>query len=734
MRNLVFGGILALAAMRCVAQLPDIVVADFEGSDYGAWKTTGEAFGPGPASGSLPSQQEVRGFLGQGLVNSFHGGDGSTGTLTSPEFKIERKFITFLIGGGGFAGKTCVNLLMYGKVARTAVGPNTQDGGSEALAPASWDVSSLAGQKAQIQVMDDATGSWGHINLDQVVQTDSAPPAPIVSQERRVLINADFLKLPLMQRADSQHRGVERFTIESGGKVVRFVHLEIAGKDQRPDFMYSYDVREFRGREVIFKFRSRDLEVLNRLQFSNEEIIDPKAYSGPHRPKFHFSPRIGWMNDVNGTYYHKGLYHLFYQANPTTTAWSTGFDMHWGHSVSKDLVHWEEWPIALFPDATGNCFSGTALLLNERIPGINDQAMLPTPALVFTGTGGYGNPVSQHLATSDDGGKMWKRFAGNPILPKLNRDPKVFWHEESKHYIMLLYVGKGETGDPTEGYAIYRSKKLTDWEKVGLIPGWSECPEITSIKSAVTGKNVWLLYGAWRSESDSKVFYPSGYLLGYFDGTNFSPLSKHRLAHQRGNFYAALTFVNQPDGRRIMMGWASGTKFPGEPFNQCASLPLELSLKAFNGEDTLCFEPVREVNALRGKPLLELKNVTAAEANVQLQNLAKDALLDVLVLFQSKSNAPVTIRSRKITFNYDPATSIVKHGGDRTPIHPGQLVAMRMLVDHGIVESFWNGGEAAYSTGSLQTDDGPAFSIEGNAVVEELTVYPMADIWSNENK
>src|SRR5438067_11505786 len=106
--------LLAAAAGR-----EDILIADFEGDDYGNWKTTGEAFGPGPARGTLPNQMPVTGFKGKGLVNSFHGGDKSTGTLTSPAFKVERKYINFLIGGGKHPGQTCINLLQGGTVVRT---------------------------------------------------------------------------------------------------------------------------------------------------------------------------------------------------------------------------------------------------------------------------------------------------------------------------------------------------------------------------------------------------------------------------------------------------------------------------------------------------------------------------------------------------------------------------------------------------------------------------------------
>ena len=146
----------------------DIVIADFEGPDYGDWKTTGEAFGAGPAPGTLPKQMEVTGFRGKGLVNTYLPGDGGTGTLTSPPVKIERRFVNFLIGGGGFHGKTCVNLLVAGKVVRTAVGPNVVPGGSEALDWCSWDVGEFLGHQGVIQIVDLHAGGWGHVNVDQI--------------------------------------------------------------------------------------------------------------------------------------------------------------------------------------------------------------------------------------------------------------------------------------------------------------------------------------------------------------------------------------------------------------------------------------------------------------------------------------------------------------------------------------------------------------------------------------
>ena len=163
----------------------DLPIADFEGSSYGNWTVTGEAFGPGPAQGTLPGQMAVSGFRGRGLVNSYFKGDGTTGTLTSPRISLERKYIHFLVGGGKYPGTTCINLLVEGKVVRTATGPNDRGGGTERLAWASWNVSEFQGKKGVIQIVDQRTGGWGHINVDHLFQSNRAvnsvqPPQPKV--------------------------------------------------------------------------------------------------------------------------------------------------------------------------------------------------------------------------------------------------------------------------------------------------------------------------------------------------------------------------------------------------------------------------------------------------------------------------------------------------------------------------------------------------------------------------
>ena len=186
-----------------LADRKDIVFADFEGETYGDWKTTGTAFGNGPARGTLPGPMAVSGFRGKGLVNSFLGGDKAVGTLTSPEFKVERKSINFLIGGGGFPGKTCMNLLHRRQGCPHQYRSQHGSGGSEEFEPAGWDVSDLAGKTAVIEIVDNATGGWGHINIDQIVFTDDKPTAgPKTNATREIKVD---WTLPLLSGQERRH-------------------------------------------------------------------------------------------------------------------------------------------------------------------------------------------------------------------------------------------------------------------------------------------------------------------------------------------------------------------------------------------------------------------------------------------------------------------------------------------------------------------------------------------------
>src|ERR1035441_2308669 len=479
-------------ALAVGASEPDLPIADFEGATYGDWKVTGEAFGPGPAHGTLPSQMTVSGFRGHGLANSFYGGDRSVGRLTSPEFAIRRAYITFLIGGGGWEKQTCMNLLVGGKIVRTATGPNTKPGGSEELAPASWDVREWAGQSAQIEIVDEATGGWGHINVDEIVQTDRKPPALLLDATRNLTVRKRYLNLPVKNGAPKRH-----VCLLVEGRVVREFDIELA--DTAPDWWAFLDLTAWQGKPATIKVDKlrEDSPALNAIEQADGIKGAEDLYREPLRPQFHFTSRRGWLNDPNGLVFYKGEYHLFYQHSPYS--WS-GDDKHWGHAVSTDLVHWRELPIALYPDEHGAMWSGSAVVDWNNTAGFQTGK---EKALVCMFTAAE-NPFTQGIAYSNDRGRTWTKYAGNPVLPHIvggDRDPKVIWYAPDKKWVMALYLD-------TCQYALFSSPNLKQWERLCdvVIPGTSECPEFFEIPLEGNRKETrWVFYGANGRDLDRRT-------------------------------------------------------------------------------------------------------------------------------------------------------------------------------------------------------------------------------------
>ena len=477
----------------------DLLVADFEGGDWGAWKVTGEAFGPGPARGTLPGQMQVDGFKGKGLVNSFYKGDGTTGTLTSPEFKIERKFISFLIGGGKDAEKTCMNLLIDGKAVRNATGPNDKPGGSETLAPESWDVSEFAGKPAVIQIVDNATGGWGHINVDQIVQTDRKPPQLLANAKREFSIEKRYLNLPIKNGAPKR-----RVTTLVDGRVEVRNDIELA--NAAPDWWAFMDVSAWRGKTVTLQVDKlpEDSTALSAIEQSDAIKGAEDLYREPLRGQFHFSSRRGWNNDPNGLVFYHGEYHLFYQHNPYGWGWG---NMHWGHAVSRDLVHWQELGDALAPDPLGPMFSGSAVVDWQNTSGFGKPGQ-PAQVLIYTAAG---DPTVQCIAFSTDG-RNFAKFSGNPVVKQItggNRDPKVIWHEPTKKWVMTFYVE--QNGKHTIQFLT--SPNLKDWTRMSHTDGFFECPDFFELPVDGDAANrKWVLTAA-----------SSEYMVGTFDGTTFTP-------------------------------------------------------------------------------------------------------------------------------------------------------------------------------------------------------------------
>ena len=689
----------------------DILIADFEGPDYGAWKTTGEAFGPGPARGTLPGQMPVDGFKGKGLVNSFFKGDSTTGTLTSPEFKLERKFISFLIGGGKDATKTCMNLLINGKAVRNATGPNDRPGGSEALAPDSWDVSEFAGKSAVIQIVDLATGGWGHLNVDQIVQTDRKPPGILANATRELTLEKRYLNLPVKNGGPKR-----QMSVRVEGQPPRDFEIELA--DAAPDWWAFMDIAPFGGKMATLKVDKlpEDSTGLKSVDQTDEIKNAESLYREKLRPQFHFSPRRGWNNDPNGLVFYKGEYHLFFQHNPY--GWNWG-NMHWGHAVSPDLVHWKELSVALYPDPHGTMFSGSAVVDWNNTAGFQTGDEKPL-VCIFTAAG---NPFTQGIAYSNNRGRSWSKYENNPVLPHIiggNRDPKVIWHAPDQKWVMALYLDGSD-------YALFSSKNLKQWERMSTvpIPGTSECPEFFEIALDGNPQNTrWVFYGG-----------NGRYLVGKFDGKTFTPESGPHTLHHGNCWYASQTYTDIPaaDGRRILVPWGQ-VEMPGMPFNQMMGLPVELTLRTTDEGPRLLAYPVKEHASLRAQahtiqpqPLNPGENPLAALKGDLFDITAELALGEATELGFSIRGLPVVYNAQK--------QELVCRG-NRAALKPVDgKIRLRLMVDRVSVDIFGNDGRLYMPMGTMFPQDNLSLGVYAKgagAKINALEVHELNSAWNSQ--
>jgi len=332
----------------------------------------------------------------------------------------------------------------------------------------------------------------------------------------------------------------------------------------------------------------------------------------PYRPKYHFTPKAHWMNDPNGMVYLNGKYHLFFQYNPDSTIWGP---MHWAHAISKDMIHWEEQPIALYPDSLGTIFSGSAVIDKDNTAGFGKNAMVA----IFTHHNKKiedqktGLHQYQSLAYSTDEGKTWTKYAGNPVLPNPGiwdfRDPKVMWHAATGKWIMTLAT--------KDRITFYSSPDLKKWakesefgEKLGAHGGVWECPDLFPLE--LNGKTHWVLLVSINPGG------PNGgsatqYFTGDFDGKFFKPASEKQKWMDYGtDNYAGVTFSNTGT-RKVLMGWMNNWNYanvvPTKAWRGATTLPRDLTLKKVGEEIYLTSTPVTELSKLE-KVVFERKGLT----------------------------------------------------------------------------------------------------------------------------
>lgn len=507
-----------------------------------------------------------------------------------------------------------------------------------------------------------------------------------------------------------------------GGEELRWFSAELA--TGQADWFAVLDISPWKGKELTLAV---DTDQALGQAFSPLTQVDSidraHLYKEARRGQFHFSPQRGWMNDPNGLVYYKDEYHLFFQHNPYGVNWG---NMHWGHAVSTDLIHWKELGEALYPDSWGTMFSGGAVLDTENRSALGSKAGPPL-LLFYTAAE---KSWTQGLAYSTDG-RSFKKLAG-PVLGKVtdgNRDPKVIWHAPSKKWVMVVYVA--EAGEQHSMY-FYTSPDAKAWVFASKVYGGRgndrylfECPEFFELPvlGAAAGETRWVLTGA-----------NSQYAVGTFDGQQFKPEEERMFSQQGRDYYAAQTFSNEPQGRRIEIGWwRTDTRGGGSSFNQSMSVPMELSLQKTGRGIRLVRTPVEALKQLRtASSPLSTTALSPSSANPLEALNGELAELRLRIRPESANTILIAARGLDIQYQVADAELVVDNVRAHVPLLDG-LLDLTIYVDRIGVEIFAAQGQVFMPINYNLDAANRSYSIRvagGDAKLESGEFHTLQSIWN----
>ena len=399
-----------------------------------------------------------------------------------------------------------------------------------------------------------------------------------------------YLLLPIQEEQDEA-----QVLLSTGSKDDTWMDVRLA--QNGADYYVPFALGDGKTATVKILGLKKDALAINLMRLSDTFDTTNTDY---YRPSYHFTPLYGWMNDPNGMVYKDGEYHLYFQYNPYGSKWG---NMHWGHAVSRDLIHWEHLDPAIARDPVGHIFSGSSVVDKKNTAGFGKDAIIA----IYTNNSVNHDEV-QCIAYSNDNGRTFTKYEGNPVLTPFDglkdfRDPKVFWYEKDKCWFMIVSADK-ET-------RFYKSKNLKKWDYVsafgkglGQQPCQYECPDFFQLPVNGDEKNMkWVMTmninpGCWFGGSATEYF------VGDFDGKNFTcpDANEVKWLDWGKDHYATVTFSNT--GSRVLaITWMSNWQYANlTPFKQnrgANGLPRELKLYEKNGKYYISEDVAPEALALR---------------------------------------------------------------------------------------------------------------------------------------
>jgi len=647
----------------------------------------------------------------------------ATGTLTSPPFTIERNSIHFLIGSREIhflpgseecRGKLTIELLVDGEVARSHV-PNE----FHALFRRSWDVSDMKGKTVRIRIVDNDEREDAHINIDHIIQ-NNIPPAGL-PVEKALTISNSLLNLPVKENA-------ERYYLELYVDRKQVRGMDVALATDKVDYWVVTDLSQWLGKEVKIRteqFTEENPSLLDKIILADDILESDNLYHEPLRLQFHFSTQRGWINDPNGLVYYDGEYHLFYQHNPFGWDHSRNdYNKTWGHAVSTDLVHWNELPGAVHPDHLGPIYSGSSVVDHNNTTGFQTGDEKPI-VCIYTSAGGRspwseGRKFTQSLTYSNDRGRTFTPYEGNPVqenLEFINRDPKAIWHEQTGQWVIVLHFNE-------RAMAFFTSEDLKSWEYQSEVESevLVDCPELFQLPVDGDAQNKkWILSGG-----------SGAYIIGEFDGKEFTT-ETDEIQYSYGDcFYASQTFSNVPesDGRRIQMAWGVIPAF-GMPFNMMMLFPVELTLKTTDEGLRMYPYPVKEIEDL-WKDEKEWSDLILEPGQNILSDI-KGELFDINAEFDVGDSGEFGFTINGINISYDAGKSRLTGSEESASLDPvdGKL-RLRILVDRTSIEVFANDGRIYMPLRAYPEpgEQGLEIFAKGRpVVVNSLKVNSIESIW-----